>query len=322
MIRGSSFLIALAIVAAMSAQALPSNYSALVQSYGPVAYWRLGETSGTTAVDATGAHNGTYQNSVTLGAYGAIDGDTDKSATFGGTANDLAQVNPFGVSGTGITILAWFKASAFGDDRFVAKATGTSVASCFWSLGTDSGSKLKAQINIAGTTQEVQPSVDISKDIWYFAAVTYDGSTIYVYLDGVLVGSAAYSGTVSTDATAAIGLGNLPSGAGNRAFNGNLDELAVFDKPLSAAQIYALYTTAGGGLRGRWRLTETSGTAAVDSSSQQNDGTYTNGVVLGSAVPTRRRRQGSQLRWQRRLCRRSQSGPLRLDRPNGRRRLD
>ena len=263
-----------------------SEYSDLALSHGPVAYWRLGESSGTTAVDATGAHNGTYQNSVTLGASGAIAGDTNKAANFGGGANDRVQVNPFGVASSGITILAWFKANNFGDDRFIAKATGTNVPSAHWSLGTDSNDTLKAQIKIAGTTRELTPAVStMSTDVWYFIAVTYDGSTMRVYLDGVQVGSAAYAGAVSNDSTVAVALGNLPTGAGNRAFNGAVDEAAVYDNALSAAQIAALYAAADGGLRGHWKLVETAGTTAADSSTQLNDGTYANGVILGSSGP-------------------------------------
>lgn len=286
MIRSHRFLFALTVLAATLSQAEASDYSDLVQSHGPVAYWRLGETSGTTAADTTGAHSGTYQNSVTMGANGAISGDANKAASFGGGANDRIQINPFGVSGTGITILAWFKPSSFGDDRFLAKATGTNLTDAHWSLGTDSRNRLKAQLKISGTSRELMPSVtSLIDDIWYFAAFTYDGTTMRVYLEGVLVGSAAYTGTVSADTTVAVALGNLPAGAGNRAFNGALDEVALFDKELTASQIFALYTAAGGGLRGHWKFTETSGTTATDSSPQQNNGTYTNGVVLASSGP-------------------------------------
>jgi hypothetical protein len=285
MIRAYQMAAAVVFTVVVSSWATASDYSNLVQSHGPVAYWRLGELSGTTAADTTGAHNGTYQTTYTLGGTAAIVDDTDKSVTFGGGANDRVHVNAFGISGTGITILAWFKANGFGDDRFVAKATGTNLATAYWSLGTDSSNRLKAQIMIGGTAQELQPSVNLQQDVWYFAAVTYNGSTMRVYLDGVEVGSGSYSGAVTADSTVAVGLGNLPSGAGNRAFNGALDELAVFDKELTAAQIWTLFTTAGGGLRGRWKLIETSGTTAADTSAQQNNGTYTNGVVLASSGP-------------------------------------
>jgi hypothetical protein len=47
-------------------------YRSDVLADNPVGYWRLGETSGTTATDETANnHSGTYQNGVTLGAAGA-----------------------------------------------------------------------------------------------------------------------------------------------------------------------------------------------------------------------------------------------------------
>ncbi len=267
-------------------QAAAGEYSDLVLSHGPVAYWRLGESSGTTAVSATGAHNGTYQNSVTLGAVGAIPADANTAATFGGGSNDRVQVNAFGISGSGITILAWFKPSGFGNDRFIAKATGTAVNGHYWALGLNSSSRLSAFLKISGTTQNRTPTVSgMANGVWCFAALTYDGATMVTYFNGQQVDSAAFAGTASTDSSVAVALGNLPSGAGNRAFSGALDEVAVFDKPLTAAEIYELYLAGGAGLRGHWKLVETSGTTADDSSPQANDGTYNNGVVLGSAGP-------------------------------------
>lgn len=255
-------------------------------SYSPVAYWRLGETSGAVASDLTGSHPGAYQNSVTRGVDGAVAGDADKAARLGGGANDRVQVNPFGVSGTGLTIVGWFKAAGFGDDRFVAKATGAALANVHWSLGTHSNNRLKAQLKINGTTRELRPAVGaMSADVWYFAAMTYDGATMRVYLDGVQVGSAAYAGTASTDASVAVGLGNQPAGAGNRAFAGVLDECAVFAHALTADQISRLYGAAGGGLRGHWKLNETAGTTAADSSVQRNNGAYTGGVALAAVGP-------------------------------------
>lgn len=262
-----------------------SEYSDLVQLHGPVAYWRLGESSGTTASDVTGAHNGTYQNSVTLNSTGAIYGDTNTAANFGGGANDRVQVTGFGVAGTGLTVLAWFTADSFGDDHFVSKTNGTGLSNFYWTLGLGSSTEIKTHLKINGTTYEFKPSVStMSAGVWYFIALTYDGSTIRVYRNGAQVGSMSQSGTLTTDTSVAVALGNLPSGAGDRAFDGVLDEPAVFDKALTSAEISALYN-AGVGPIGHWKLVETSGTTATDSSKNLNHGTYTNGPVLASAGP-------------------------------------
>jgi hypothetical protein len=60
---------------------------------GPRGYWRLGETSGTTAFDAAtsdGAQNGTYESGVTLGVAGALRNDSDTAAAFDGTIDEVA----------------------------------------------------------------------------------------------------------------------------------------------------------------------------------------------------------------------------------------
>ena len=60
-----------------SASASNSAYSEQVLADGPRSYWRLGETSGTSAADVTGANGGTYGGGVTLGQPGALTGDPD-----------------------------------------------------------------------------------------------------------------------------------------------------------------------------------------------------------------------------------------------------
>src|SRR5262249_9939864 len=63
-----------------------TGYSAAVLADSPSGYWRLGETSGTTASDASGQnHPGSYLNTPTLGQPGALTGDTDTSVAFNGT---------------------------------------------------------------------------------------------------------------------------------------------------------------------------------------------------------------------------------------------
>lgn len=274
-----SSAVLLTVVALMATPADASEYSDLVISYGPEAYWRLGESFGGTAVDETGSHNGSYQNNISLGSAGAISGDSNTAADFGGGNNDRVQVPAFDVSGTGLTILAWFKPDNFGDDRFVSKAYGTPTNNHYWMLGINGNNRLRARVKINGNTRQLVPYVGtMSAGTWYFAALTYDGSTMRVFLNGTEVGSRNWSGSVSTSGATEIGLGNQPAGAGNRAFDGVLDELAVFDKALSPAQIAALYAAGQETLIGYWKLNQTGGTTAVDSSDYGQNGTVNGGA--------------------------------------------
>jgi hypothetical protein len=53
----------------------------------PLGYWRLGESSGSTALEGTHGYHGTYFNSPTLAQTGALNLDGDTSVTFNGTNN-------------------------------------------------------------------------------------------------------------------------------------------------------------------------------------------------------------------------------------------
>src|SRR5262245_20628445 len=80
------------------------SYPAKVVADGAVAYWRLNETSGTTAVDVIGAKNGTIAAGVTLGQTGAL-ADGDKAMRFNGTTGKItAPVVPFTAT---LTLEAW-----------------------------------------------------------------------------------------------------------------------------------------------------------------------------------------------------------------------
>jgi hypothetical protein len=91
-------------------------YRAAVLAKNPVAYWRLGEATGTTAVDETGnGHNGTYIGNPTLGQPGAIDGDSNTAVQFNGTnyveipdSADFSQPT----STRGLTVEAWMRPDA------------------------------------------------------------------------------------------------------------------------------------------------------------------------------------------------------------------
>lgn len=226
----------------ISAPLAASDYSTLVMSHSPVAYWRLGESSGTTAVDETASHNGTYQNDVTLGAEGAgIDEDT--SAHFGGDSDDRVTVPSFDVSGSAVTLMGWFNVDSFNDQRIVSKATGEQVADHYWMLGINGTNTVRFRIKSGGTTTTTyEPTIpSLSAGNWYFLAATYDGTNMSVYLNGVLIGTQSKSGTIDSASGVDVAIGNQPLGAGDRAFDGRLDEVAVIDQALTAIEIEELY---------------------------------------------------------------------------------
>lgn len=205
--------------------------------------------------------------------------------------NDYVSAGVFSVSGSAMTMLAWFRATDFGvaDASLLSKAKGTGESNHFWMLGTvDSGGikRLRTRIRTGTTTSSLTAtSGTLVADTWHFAAAVYDGSTIELFLDGAAVGSVAKTGTLATSGSAGVWIGSNPPTSTSKPFHGNIDEVAIFNKALSPQQIAAIYNASFQGiykgLVGHWKMDETSGTTAYDSSGKGN-----NGTLIGAATWT------------------------------------
>ena len=89
-------------------------------------------------------------------------------------------------------------------------------------------------------------NISLSSNTWYFAAATVDDTSLKLYLNATLVASqlTTYSGSSSADPFS-VGAAVLDS-TGNY-FAGAIDEVALFDKALTAPQIRTLYSAATNG---------------------------------------------------------------------------
>jgi len=220
-----------------SMQPAGSAYAGAVLGMKPVGYWRLDEASGTVAVDQMSANNGTYVGSPTLGVAGLLTGDSDTAVSFNGTGQyvvfggvDLesgdwtlsAVAVPSSVAAGWHTV---FGASAGG------VGLGFSGASFLATCSSVADAPLSGFNALAGQT--------------CFICATYVKSTglLSYYVNGALASSWTWTpgwiGGASTQTIAARGeLSGL--------FSGTLDEPAVWDRALTAAEVLALYTAGTG----------------------------------------------------------------------------
>lgn len=142
------------------------------------------------------------------------------------TEVDVPESNLFGV--TAVTIEAWIDPAQIPTDR-------GGILDCdgrygFFLYSTD-------QIEcIAGGTATAGP---IATDEWTHVACTGDGTTVRVYINGKLAGSAAASALSTTGSMTGITLGgNNPAGGGDP-LGGSLDELRLFSAARTAQQVCA-----------------------------------------------------------------------------------
>jgi hypothetical protein len=227
-------------------------YQNLIASHGAVGYWRLSEANPTylAAVNSgsLGASaNAKYINGVTNDASGPKApafpgfGASNPCGNFDGTSGAVGT--PLGVlnNKSNFTALGWIKRGAvhslrggyFGQNNLLEMGDA------------NSGASIEAWFEAPGHNI-VQP-YPWADDEWGFLAVTADGTTENLYFNGSLAGQALSSvpsyGT--NEFKFNIGGGGIFNASGDF-FLGNIDEVAAFDKVLSAGRILSLYLTATG----------------------------------------------------------------------------
>lgn len=255
------------------------SYPSTVLADTPLTYWRLEETSGTSAKDQGSlGNNGTLHGGVTLAQTGAVANDPNDSFLFDGASGYIAlpaSWKPAGV--TALSVECWVNMTALTAatfPRLVASdlpqtthngydlgVNGTTGA-IFWNVGN-------------GTTYATNTNATIAAaNAWHHVVGTWDGSNLRVYLDGVVQGApVALSGTMGTPGFA-TNIARNPQNSSNFA-NATIDEVAIYiGTALSATQVANHYNAGIGVTTGPYSVTigrgapvtTVSGSLMIDSS--------------------------------------------------------
>ena len=214
----------------------PSPYSAAVAVDHPIAYWRLGETSGTIAVDSAGFNDATYYPTETLGVAPVILNETDRAVDFGsggGRAQvaNVPELNPAGP----FSVEVWTTPHAGAGGVVLSSQNrnnsrgGYSIHANFFiaQYGIDIGAPNANVYRFASTTT---PQAGVSAHLVY----TYDGTNGAFYLNGTLQASGAVSPFVN-NVVAPLTIGKRSDNAAP--WNGVVDEVAFYDYALSQTRI-------------------------------------------------------------------------------------
>lgn len=222
-----------------------ADYFATVQSTlgaaNIVAHYKLDETTGTVAADATGnGYDGTYTNGPTLGA-------TSLLTQGGGTSVDFDGVNDyvdFGVEpdfdfiqNTGVfTVAAWVEWDGSTGNKTVI-ASSLSGGSRGWGVIIN-GTLGIAQGFFNGGSLQID-SEGLSGAGVYFLCYVGDGTVGEIYVNASSVADSAISPGAGA-APLATWIGRY-SGSGTLAFPGQIDEVTIANVAATPAQIAALY---------------------------------------------------------------------------------
>jgi hypothetical protein len=217
--------------------AAASYASTVLATPGLVSYWRMDETSGTTAHDQKSVNPGTYTGAYTLNQPGALVGDSDAAASFDG-ASGLVTV-PDNASlqfGTGdFSVEAWVKttASGAGDHPIISNNSASYEYTLYLNGGVPRFRVYPAVVS---------GSTSIADGKWHYLVGVRSAGVAYLYVDGTLASSGPATNIASPN-------GNLCIGGDS--FNGvylaaTIDEAAVYNTALSAGTIQNHYNSGTG----------------------------------------------------------------------------
>jgi len=229
----------------------------------PLGYWRLNEGAGPTAVDATGAHNGTYASAARPGVPGprppglpGFEPVNTAVQTFISTPSSYVSV-PFGSLSTNtVTFTAWVYPIGVQESwagLLMTRGNGVSGG-----MGYNNQQMLVyTWDNNSSATWGFVSGLVIPTNQWSLVGMVIYPSQAILYL-GTTNGLRAATNVLAHTSDVfgdnwQIGHDNSSgSNDGTRTFNGMIDEMAVFNRSLLPARIAAYYRAA---LRGGVQVT-------------------------------------------------------------------
>ena len=249
----------------------------------PVAAYSFDEGTGTTLTDSARSHNGTISGATwtTSGKYGsALDFDGRDLVTIT-DANDLDLTR-------NLTLEAWVRPDTLANGTAViSKASGSIGSTAAGYLLSPSWGTPLGGVGASGTLRSVTAPA-ISTGTWSHLAFTSDGTNLSIYINGAL------ARTVATGISAATTTADLKLGFNqlwSTYFDGQIDEVRIYDVTLSQSQIQADKDTAVGLDQypvAAYSFDEGTGTTLTDSARSHNGtisgATWTTSGKYGSAL--------------------------------------
>ena len=241
---------------------------------GLAGYWNFEETSGQIVMDASANGNhGMLFNGVkrTLPNSNPIVPPAGKALYFNGV-NDSVDLGTW-FNYQNFTLEMWVKAGET-QVTYADIIDNNHTGSRGWVVQQDANATNHYSIFVNGSPN-VLVSFVLTANTWQHLALVKDVNSISVYIDGAIVGSTSYSGSITYDGSQILRLGQW--GGGGRNWNGSMDEVRVWNTARTQAEIQAnLSKTLTGkeqSLAGYWNFEESTGNTVYDLTSNFNNGT-------------------------------------------------
>ena len=211
----------------------PGDYYMFISSTGifdPTADYRIMTPDGNGNLETKYDFDGT--NYITFGYAPRV--EVERSVYFDGSVDYVDMEDALDLNPTGFTISAWIKRDAAdsGTKSILSKRDRT------FTQGYDLRILNNDRIQLwwkNGTDQAIHAPTRIPDDEWHHVAAIYNGTTVSIYVDGVLSASENRTPPVDTDESFFIAAAGKNSPV--QYFRGNIDEVRVWDTALTVDQL-------------------------------------------------------------------------------------
>lgn len=232
---------AFVLLAALAARA---DYQREVLADSPKGYWRLGESSGTTATNlgTTSGIDGTYLNTPSLGADGALRHDANAAVTFASASSHSvsipshADLSPYQAVGSGqdFGVEFWFKQASWpAVETLVSKGGDNQVEWAVRSVNSDGTVQFVLFQPVASNYKSVISTQACPTNTWchiYADVVNLGNNTgcLHVAVNRIKTteGAQCGSGNDKSFGTNLVRISGFDSGV--QYFNGTIDEVAIY----------------------------------------------------------------------------------------------
>ena len=204
---------------------------------GLVSWW----TADGNATDRVGTNHGMLQGNATY-----AEGKVGQAFSLDGVDDYVQVASPTSLplGNEARTIGVWLKTP-----RDLTSSTESSIvqygtADYFRMFGLITSANAPGKLYFYGHGSDLASATTIQPETWYHAAVTYDGATIRLYVNGQPEASAPMVLDTVLDGNG-LTIGHRPGGSH---WEGFIDEAAVFNRALTAEEIAAIYATGTTGM--------------------------------------------------------------------------
>ena len=225
------------------------TFRQVVLDDGPLGYWPLDESEGDTVEDLSGnGYTGTCLGGVVLGHPAGVSVPDGRAAATDGVDDriDVGDLDPLD-GAEAISVEAWVRwidppdgfhgvAAALRKEQVFAFGAG-------W-IGNNSTSDTQRNARFwihtdNGWLHSDNGTTDVDDGRWHHLAGTYDGEYLRIYVDGIQESYRKAGRVVLSSNANPLLIGS--AGGRGEFFPGAIDEAAVYDRALSATEVYEHY---------------------------------------------------------------------------------